>query len=156
MIGWSTRWPIAPTGPGDLDVRLPAHRRVRVVAGEMELRLHVQHRADAVALRVELRELGLRSSTLSKSIVIRRPPSPSGIFTFARQCRSSWTSKPSTPGISCAICAGSFSTVQTISRGAANSFVPSDLHVETTFTLARVDSGSCSIDQTRCDGLQLS
>jgi hypothetical protein len=50
----------------------------------------------------------------------RSPPRPSGIFTFARQRRSSWTSKLSTPGISSAICAGSLSTPQTVSRGAAN------------------------------------
>ena len=68
---------------------------------------------------------GSRSSTFSKSIVIRSPPRPSGIFTFACQWRSSLISKPSTPGISFAICAGSFSTCQTTSRGALSSFVPS-------------------------------
>ena len=46
---------------------------------------------------------GGRSSSFSKSIVIFRPPRPSGTFTFACQCRSSLISKPSTPGISPAI-----------------------------------------------------
>jgi hypothetical protein len=59
------------------------------------------------------------------SIVIFRPPRPSGIFTFARQLLSSMTSKLSTPGIVFAIRAGSFSTCQTASRGAFSCFVPS-------------------------------
>ena len=99
---------------------------------------------------------GGRSSTLSKSIVIRSPPRPSGIFTFACQWRSSLTSKPSTPGISFAICAGSLSTSQTTSRGADELLRPLDLHAGSTVTFARVDSGSWSIAQTRWDGLQLS
>ena len=41
---------------------------------------------------------------------------PSGTFTFAVQCRSSWTSNPSTPGMSFAIEDGSFSTSQTTAR----------------------------------------
>ena len=41
---------------------------------------------------------GGRSSSFSKSIVIFRPPRPSGTFTFACQWRSSLISNPSTPG----------------------------------------------------------
>ena len=67
---------------------------------------------------------GSRSSIFSMSIVSLRPPSPSGIFTKARQCLSSWTSKLSTPGIVFAIEAGSFRTCQTAARGASNTRSP--------------------------------
>ena len=63
---------------------------------------------------------GSRSSVFSKSIDMRSPPRPSGIFTCARQCLSSWMSNDSTPGIVFAICAGSFRTCHTVSRGAWN------------------------------------
>ena len=70
---------------------------------------------------------GSRSSVFSKSMLICNPPRPSGIFTFARQCRSSWTSKLSTPGIAFAIAAGSFSTRHTAARGAAKARSPATL-----------------------------
>src|SRR6266511_3420034 len=70
---------------------------------------------------------GSRSSSFVKSIDMRSPPRPRGIFTFARQCVSSETLNDSTPGISFAICSGEFSTSQTVSRGAESDFVPSTL-----------------------------
>ena len=83
------------------------------------------------------------------------PPIPSGTFTFASQCLSSWMSKDSTPGISLAILAGSFMTSQTSSPVASNSFAlrlspclllpPSSRHLHD----AAVSSGSWIIPQTR-------
>jgi len=70
---------------------------------------------------------GSRSSVFSMSMVMPSAPSPSGIFTLARQCWASWTSKLSTPGIIAAIAAGSFSTRQTASRGALNARSPATL-----------------------------
>ena len=45
---------------GELDVRRPVHRRAALGGvAELERRDHAQHRADALALDVQLRELGL-------------------------------------------------------------------------------------------------
>ena len=66
-----------------------------------------------------------RSSIFSKLKFSFRPPIPSGIFTAAFQCRSSWISKLSTPGSSFAIFDGSLRTSQTTWAGASNSLVPS-------------------------------
>ena len=125
MIGCSTRWPIAPTGPAILtsasqriEVPVPASERWNWVCMFMIA-------PTPFPFAFSCANSGGRSSTLSKSIVIRSPPRPSGIFTLACQWRSSLTSKPSTPGISFAICAGSLRTSQTTSRGAESSFVPS-------------------------------
>ena len=127
MIGCSTRWPIAPTGPA---IFTSASQRI-VVPVPFSARLNCvcmfMIAPTPLPLAFSCANSGARSSTFSKSIVIRRPPRPSGIFTFACQCRSSLISKPSTPGISFAICAGSFRTCQTTSRGAVSSLVPSTL-----------------------------
>ena len=131
MIGCSTRWPIAPTGPA---IFTSASQRI-VVPVPFSARLNwvamFMIAPTPLPFAFSCANSGWRSSTFSKSIVIRSPPRPSGIFTFACQWRSSLISKPSTPGISFAIWAGSFSTCQTTSRGALSSFVPS------TFTPAR-------------------
>src|SRR6188474_1638330 len=57
--------------PGDLDVGLPAHRGPGARFREVELGLHVHDRADAVALRVQLREL--RRALLDLVEVDRHP-----------------------------------------------------------------------------------
>ena len=99
---------------------------------------------------------GSRSSVFSMFIVMPSAPRPSGIFTFARQRRSSSTSKLSTPGIVAAIEAGSFRTCQTAARGASKVRARRDPHRDSTATRFRLSSGSESSSQTRWYGLQLS
>ena len=155
-IGCSTRWPIAPTGPAILtsashaiDVPSPDSVSVNDVVMSMSAPTPCPFaRIDANS--------GGRSSSFSKFIVILSPPRPSGTFTFAFQWRSSVISKLSTPGISFAISDGSLITPQTVVARGGQLLRPTHLHLDTTSTLARVASGSWSIDQTRCGGLQLS
>ena len=92
-----------------------------------------------------------RSSSFSNSIVILSPPSPSGTLTLAFQWRSSASSNPSTPGINCAISAGSLITFQTTSprRGEVPSYPRASPRHPWRTPLVQ-------IPQTRCDGLQLS
>ncbi len=70
-------------------------------------------------------------------------------MTLALQCVSSAISKLSTPGIVFAIFDGSLITLQTTSRGASNSFVPSIFTYVLTSTFSRDRSGWRSISQTR-------
>ena len=149
MIGCSTRWPIAPTGPAILtsasqriDVPVPASR-------EVELRLHVHDRADAVALRVQLRELGLALLDLLE--VDRHPQA-------AEPERDLHLRLP-VPVVLDLEALDARHQLRHLRRVVEH--LPDDLarrgellraldlHAGTTFTLARVDSGSCSIDQTR-------
>ncbi len=141
---------------GDVHVRLPVHLRAAAVLGSVNAVVILSIAPTPLPLIESCAYSGSRSSTFSMSIVIFRPPSPSGIFTFARQCLSSWTSKLSTPGIVFAIEAGSFRTCQTAARGASNDALAGDLHVASTDTRAREASGSLSSSQTRWYGLQLS
>src|SRR5262245_16888553 len=119
-IGWSTRWPMLPTGPA---MRTSASHAMAVVPS-LSLRLNAVSMSinapTPVPFACRRAKSGSCSSVFSKLIFSRSEPRPSGIFTCARQCLSSSTSKLSTPGISFAICPGSLRTPQTVSREAAH------------------------------------
>src|SRR6185503_8051126 len=127
MIGWRTRWPIEPTGPA---IFTSASHAICVV-GPSPLSVNdvVMFISAPTPVPFALSDANSsgRSSSFVKAIDIFSPPRPSGTLTFALQCVSSAISKLSTPGIVFAIFDGSLITVQTTSRGASNSFVPSSL-----------------------------
>src|SRR5437588_3113269 len=125
MMGWSTRWPIEPTGPAIFTsashfIAVPPSASLRWNAVSMFMIA-----PPPLPLHDSLAKSGSRSSSFSMLTFIFRPPRPSGTFTFAVQWRSSLMSKLSTPGIVFAIAVGSLSTRQTVSRGASNCFSPS-------------------------------
>src|SRR5918999_5766810 len=124
-IGWSTRWPMLPTGPA---MRTSASHRISVpvpASARWNCVSRLTMAPTPLPLACRRANSSVRSSVFSKSNASGRLPSPSGTFTLARQWRSSRMSKLSMPGISCAMRCGSFSTSQTRSRGAANERVPS-------------------------------
>ena len=128
-IGCRTRWPIEPTGPRIFTSALHAIDVPPPSASESVNDVSMFIIAPTpLPLTASFANSGSRSSTFSMSTFIFRPPRPSGIFTFAVQCRSSWTSKLSTPGIVFAIDSGSFSTCQTVARGASNVALAGDVH----------------------------
>ena len=120
------------------------------------MRLHVHDRADAVALRVQRRELRLalldllevdrhaQAAEPERDLHLRRPV-PVVLDLEALDARHQLRHLRG--------------VVQHLPDDVARRgqlLRPLDLHAATTATLARVASGSCSIDQTRWYGLQLS
>ena len=134
---------------GDLHVGLPAHRRAGAGLGEVELRLHVHDRADAVALRVQGGEL---RRALLDLLEVDRHPQP------AEPERNLHLRLPVPVVLDLeALDAGHQlrhlgRVVQHLPDDGARRrqlLRPLDLHAGATETFVRVDSGSWSIDQTR-------
>src|SRR5262249_10172866 len=90
-IGCRTRWPIEPPGPAILTSALQAIAVLPSAPSASVKEVSMFSIAPTpLPLIASLANSGSRSSTFSMSTFIRRPPRPSGIFTFAVQRRSSW------------------------------------------------------------------
>jgi hypothetical protein len=135
--------------PGDLHVRLPAHRRPGARLRQVELRLHVHDRADAVPLRIQRSELGLafldllevdghaQAAEPERDLHLRLPvPVVADLESLDTRHQLRHLRR----------------IVQHLPHDAARGrqlLRALQLHADTTDTFARVDSGSCSIDHTR-------
>ena len=141
-IGCSTRWPIEPTGPAmrtsaaqDICVRSPSPARLNSVCMFMIA-------PTPLPLAFSDANSGSRSSSFSKSTVSRRPPSPSGTFTLADQCRSSCDLEPLDAGHQPRHLLRVVEHLpDRLARG-GELLRSLQLHLEVTSTLARVASGS--------------
>jgi hypothetical protein len=147
--------PHGPDRPRDLHIGLPGHRSSLTRLGERERRGHVHERADALALRphrcelewslLELLEVHrhLQPAEAERDLDLRRPMAfvdDLEALDARHQLGHLGRLVDDTPD--------RLPRAGELLRAAHD-------HFETTSTFARVASGSWSIDQTRCGGLQL-
>src|SRR5262245_20159721 len=143
--------------PGDLDVCLPRHRGASPVAvGERERRRQVHERAHALPLGAHRRELGLALLELLEVHRHLETAEPARHLDLRRPALLVLDLERLDARHELRHLGGLVDDVPDDLARRSQLFRSRDDHFDVTETFARADSGSWSIDQTRCAGLQLS
>src|SRR6266536_1115766 len=145
--------PHAPDRAGDADVRLPAHVRPFAVRCEVELGLHRDDRADALALRAQLRVFDRSLLDLLELEVELQPAHPERDLDRGRPVPVVLDLEALDPGEQLRHLRGVVEDVPDELRRRVELPRAFDLHCCVTSTRAAVSSGAWSIRQIRSGGL---